>query len=92
MASNLKRVSPDVDVAVTALADREDRSFVAQLDRVVAAGLAALGEDVPDKLAPKGTSQPTRRGRARTTKATTPSAPSAQATTSTTREPATATS
>jgi hypothetical protein len=44
MASKLKRVSENTDRAITDLAEREDRTFVAQLDRVVAAGLHALGE------------------------------------------------
>ena len=63
MASKLKRVSEDTDNAITTLAEREDRTFVAQLDRVVAAGLDALGEPVPASIA--GT-LPTK-GRKRTT-------------------------
>jgi hypothetical protein len=52
MASQLKRVSQATETAVSALASREDRTFVSQLDRVVAAGLQALGEPVPDAIAP----------------------------------------
>lgn len=44
MASQLKRVSENTERAITALATRESRTFVAQLDIVVEAGLAALGE------------------------------------------------
>jgi hypothetical protein len=44
MASKLKRVSQDTEDAISALAEREGRTFVAQLDRVVKAGLEALGE------------------------------------------------
>lgn len=46
MASTLKRVSVDTEAKITALAAREDRTFVAQLDRVVEAGLKAMGEDI----------------------------------------------
>jgi len=55
MASVLKRVSPTTEATISELAAREDRSFVAQLDRVVAAGLAAMGEDVPAAIAPTAT-------------------------------------
>jgi hypothetical protein len=44
MASSLKRVSPATEAAVLAIAQREDRTFVAQLDRVVDAGLRSMGE------------------------------------------------
>jgi hypothetical protein len=50
MASKLKRVSEPAEAAITTIAVREDRTFVAQLDRVVAAGLEALGEQVPAEL------------------------------------------
>lgn len=43
-ASKLKRVSEDTETAITELAERENRTFVAQLDRVVQAGLEAMGE------------------------------------------------
>ena len=59
MASTLKRVSIPLEAAITTLAKREDRTFVAQLDRVVEAGLQALGEapmEAPQKPAPAGTS------------------------------------
>lgn len=60
MASRLKRVSDETERAITALAERESRTFVAQLDRVVEAGLVALGERAPDKPAPTGTGTPKR--------------------------------
>lgn len=44
MPSRLKRVSEPTETTITALAAREGRTFVAQLDRVVTAGLQALGE------------------------------------------------
>lgn len=50
MASKLKRVSEPAEATITTLAGREGRTFVAQLDRVVAAGLEALGEPIPDEL------------------------------------------
>lgn len=50
MASKLKRVSEPAEAAIATLATREGRTFVAQLDRVVAAGLTTLGEPVPDGL------------------------------------------
>jgi len=55
MASKLKRVSNDTERVITDLAEREDRTFVAQLDRVVIAGLDALGlkADGTPKTAPK---------------------------------------
>lgn len=73
MASVLKRVSQTTEATITAIADREDRSFVAQLDRVVAAGLEALGEPVPDAIAPNATATPTppAKGRTKRTKAAT---------------------
>ena len=48
MAAILKRVSPQAERAVFTLAEREGRTFVAQLDRVVNAGLEAMGEDTLD--------------------------------------------
>lgn len=65
MASKLKRVSPDTERVITDLANREDRTFVAQLDRVVLAGLDALGLDADGS--PK---RPTRAPRKRTAPAT----------------------
>lgn len=59
-ASRLKRVSEPTEAAITTLAGREDRTFVAQLDRVVAAGLHALGEDVPAEIALEPTPTPRR--------------------------------
>lgn len=47
MPSRLKRVSEPTEAAITTLAEREGRTFVAQLDRVVHAGLTALGEPSP---------------------------------------------
>jgi hypothetical protein len=44
MASKLKRVSAPTENAIVDLANREGRTFIAQLDRVVDAGLRALGE------------------------------------------------
>lgn len=71
MASKLKRVSAPAELAISTIADREDRTFVAQLDRVVAAGLAALGEQVPDEIAaPEPTPTPTAAKRTRRTPAT----------------------
>lgn len=66
MASVLKRVSPTTEATISELADREDRSFVAQLDRVVAAGLEAMGLDVPAAIAPTApaaTAKPARKAR-----------------------------
>lgn len=56
-ASKLKRVSENTERAITTLADREDRTFIAQLDRVVEAGLDALGlnADGTPKATPKAT-------------------------------------
>lgn len=51
MASTLKRVSVDTERAITALANRESRTFVAQLDIVAEAGLKALGEPTIAELA-----------------------------------------
>lgn len=51
-ASKLKRVSETTEAAVTALAEREGRTFVSQLDRVVTAGLEALGE-IPKPKTPR---------------------------------------
>lgn len=45
MASILKRVSPRTEAIISKLAKQEDRSFVAQLDRIVDAGLKAEGID-----------------------------------------------
>jgi hypothetical protein len=42
-ASKLKRVSEQTEKAITTMAESEDRTFVAQLERVVEAGLDALG-------------------------------------------------
>lgn len=53
MASPLKRVSEPAAAAVSAIAKRETRTFVGQLDLVVRAGLEALGEDVPTELQPE---------------------------------------
>jgi hypothetical protein len=56
MASKLKRVSENTETAVLALAATEGRTFVAQLDRVVDAGLRALGQPglpVEDTPAPQ---------------------------------------
>lgn len=53
MASKLKRVSEPSETAILALANREGRTFVAQLDRVIDAGLAALGEPLPDRTIPE---------------------------------------
>ena len=53
MASRLKRVSEPTEAAIATLAEREGRTFVAQLDRVAAAGLKALGEPVPAALEPQ---------------------------------------
>lgn len=50
MAKPLRRVSPAAEASVLAIADRESRTFIVQLDRVVAAGLHALGEPVPEDL------------------------------------------
>jgi hypothetical protein len=62
MASKLKRVSEPTEAVINELAEREGRTFVAQLDRVVDAGLVALGERKPPESAPaKG-----KRTRART--------------------------
>lgn len=47
--STLKRISTHTEQAITTLAGREDRTFIAQLDRVVDAGLQALGEPTPDR-------------------------------------------
>lgn len=47
--STLKRVSTTTADTITAIADREDRTFIAQLDRIVDAGLKAMGETVPDR-------------------------------------------
>lgn len=66
-AGILKRVSPPAEAAIAALATREDRSFIAQLDRVVAAGLQALGEQVPDELAPQPAGKCTGKGKGRRT-------------------------
>lgn len=49
MTSPLKRVSEPTADTITAIAEREGRTFVAQLDRIVDAGLAALGETVPNR-------------------------------------------
>ena len=43
MASKLKRVSEDTADFIEELAEREGRTFVAQLDRIVDAGLVSLG-------------------------------------------------
>lgn len=51
MASPLKRVSEDTATRISELAEREGRTFVAQLDRVVDAGLKALGEPQPEQTA-----------------------------------------
>lgn len=56
-ASKLKRVSENTERVIAQLAEREDRTFVAQLDRVVEAGLNALDLD------PNGDPKPTRRRR-----------------------------
>lgn len=53
MASKLKRVSEPTERAITDLATREGRTFVAQLDRVVEAGLEALGEPLPTPANPQ---------------------------------------
>lgn len=53
MPSRLKRVSEPTEAAIATLAEREDRTFVAQLDRVVVAGLTALGEPIPAELQPQ---------------------------------------
>lgn len=44
MPAKLKRVSEKTENTIAQLAEREGRTFVAQLDRVVQAGLEALGE------------------------------------------------
>lgn len=63
--SKLKRVSETTETAVTRVADREGRTFVAQLDRLVEAGFEHLG------LTPNGDPKPTttRAPRKRTTAA-----------------------
>lgn len=50
MPSKLKRVSENTEAAINVLAEREERTFVAQLDVVVRAGLEAMGEAtlIPD--------------------------------------------
>lgn len=45
MASKLKRISEPTEATIATMAAREGRTFVAQLDRIVDAGLQALGED-----------------------------------------------
>lgn len=45
--SKLKRVSNHTEAAINTLATREGRTFVAQLDKVVEAGLQAMGEPIP---------------------------------------------
>ncbi len=55
MPSTLKRVSAPTERAITDLAKREGRTFVAQLDRVVQAGLTALGESLPEPDQPAAT-------------------------------------
>jgi hypothetical protein len=67
MPSRLKRVSEPTEAAITTLAEREGRTFVAQLDRVVHAGLVALGE--PSPLAPAATPAPAQPRRRRATAA-----------------------
>ena len=52
MASRLKRVSEPTEQAVAKIAEREGRTFVAQLDRIVHAGLLALGEPTPTPIEP----------------------------------------
>lgn len=47
MASRLKRISEPTEAAISELARTENRTFVAQLDVVVAAGLQALGHPTP---------------------------------------------
>lgn len=66
--SPLKRISQTTESTIKNIATREDRTFIAQLDRVVAAGLAALGEPVPTEIAPttpttKARKAPARRNR-----------------------------
>ncbi len=55
--SKLKRVSDPTEATISAIAKRESRTFVAQLDRVVAAGLEALGEPIPEALRPATTAR-----------------------------------
>ncbi len=64
--SPLKRVSAHTEATVSALAEREDRTFIAQLDRIVAAGLQALGEPLPPELKPATATKPRARRRERT--------------------------
>ena len=65
MAAILKRVSQPTEQAISELAQREGRTFVAQLDRVVDAGLVALGQDpVNGTEPPAPTPQPKGRKRA----------------------------
>lgn len=52
MTSKLKRVSANTETIVNTLAEREGRTFVAQLDRVVEAGLIAMGEAQPEQPEP----------------------------------------
>ena len=61
MPKPLRRVSPAAERGVLAVAERESRTFIVQLDRVVAAGLHALGEDVPEELRPLLPAKPTRK-------------------------------
>ena len=73
MASSiLKRVHPATEQAISELANREGRTFVAQLDRVVDAGFAALGEPIPDRSEPEQPTpaKPRRHARAARTPAT----------------------
>lgn len=49
MASKLKRVSAPTEAVIVDLANREGRTFVSQLDRIVDAGLNALGFDPIDR-------------------------------------------
>jgi hypothetical protein len=45
--TKLKRISQSTETAVLELAQREGRTFIAQLDRVVEAGLQALADTPP---------------------------------------------
>lgn len=71
-ASKLKRISEDTERAINQLAENENRTFIAQLDVVVAAGMNALGH---------GHKPPATRKRGPKTKAATPTGPTATAST-----------
>lgn len=53
MPALLKRVSEPTAERVAEIARREGRTFVAQLDRIVDAGLAAMGESTEPTAEPQ---------------------------------------